>query len=75
MAASIALVCAYFPWPATPEEMKAILAQFNWAFMILNAANVTAFNLLAVYTIMKITKAQKRFPRAKRRREVRPGGF
>ena len=37
-----------------------MLAQFNWAFMILNAANVTAFNLLAVYTIMKITKAQKR---------------
>ena len=60
MPASIGILYACFPWGAAPEEMKAILAQFNWAFMILNAANVTAFNLLAVYTIMKITKAQKR---------------
>lgn len=60
MAASIGILYACFPWGAAPEEMRAALTQFNWAFMILNAANVTAFNLLAVYTIVKITKAQKR---------------
>lgn len=59
-AASIALVCTYFPWPATPESIRAMEGQLNAAFMNLSTVYTIALNLLAVYTIAKITKAQKR---------------
>lgn len=58
--ACIAITCLYFPFGAAQEDMLPIMIKFNKSFMMVCSINAMAFNLLAAFTIAKITRAQKR---------------